>query len=36
MYNSMLRDGMDDSPITQEEASEFYYMLDRIMSLGWR
>ena len=36
LYNSTFRADIGQDPITPEEKDEFFYMLDRITSLGWR
>lgn len=36
LYNSTFRADIGQDPISPEEKDEFFYMLDRITSLGWR
>lgn len=36
LYNSTFRGNLGDDPITPEEKDEFFYMIDRITTLGWR
>ncbi len=36
IFNSTFRANIGDEPLTKEEKSEFFYMIERITSLGWR
>tara|TARA_R100000479_G_scaffold103527_1_gene51678 strand:- start:288 stop:1112 length:825 start_codon:yes stop_codon:yes gene_type:complete len=36
LYNNTFRADIGQDPISPEEKDEFFYMLDRITSLGWR
>lgn len=36
LYNSTFRADIGQDPITPQEKDEFFYMLERITSLGWR
>lgn len=36
IFNSTFRANIGDEPLTGEEKDEFFYMIERITSLGWR
>ena len=36
LYNSTFRADIGEEPVSPEEKDDFFYMLDRITSLGWR
>ena len=36
IFNSTFRANIGDDPLSGEEKDEFFYMIDRITSLGWR
>ena len=36
LYNSTFRADIGDEPLSPEEKDEFFYMIERITSLGWR
>jgi len=36
IFNNTFRSDIGDELLTAEEKDEFFYMLDRITSLGWR